>query len=112
MRLKAANQGNGSSAVKFATTRRVRRIEPLGKSRRNFWRHKTKTRKALGDAQVNTNKSNTSYAAARLVASAHKKTHTFNEMRNFVEQARTKPNVKAAALRRVDKKYKNLGATW
>ena len=112
MRLKPANVGNSGSAVKFANTRRVRRIEPNGKSRTNFWRHKTKTRKAIGNAKVNTKKSNTSYAAARLVAAAHEKAYSFNEMRNFVEKSRTTQNVKEAALKRIEKKYKNLGATW
>jgi hypothetical protein len=98
--------------VGFLNTRRVRRIDQEGKSRRNFWRHQTRTRKVLGNAKVNETRSNTNYAAARLVAAAHEKSHSFNEMVNFIAKARTEPSVKAAAVLRAQKKYKNLGATW
>ncbi len=93
--------------VGFSNTRSVRRIDPFGQSRRNFFRHVTRTRKALGNVAINRDKTRKSYSVARLVATAHKQGNSYNSMRNFVQRAKAAADVKEGALRRLETRYKN-----
>lgn len=109
-----ALEPNGSpranSRLRFATTRKVKRINQSGKSKRLPKGHQTKTRRHYGpNIRVNTNISRNRYAAARLVAAAHKRSYSYDEMKEFIERARTTPGVKLLALHRIKSRYPDFG---
>jgi hypothetical protein len=84
-----------SRKLRFSETRRVRRIDPMGKSRKS--NHRTHTRKHLAYNVPNkSNQSKLKASAARLVAAAHKKSHSYNEMVEFIK--RTWSILKAANI--------------
>jgi hypothetical protein len=96
-----------SRKLRFSETRRVRRIDPMGKSRKS--NHRTRTRKHLQYNLPNkSNQSQVKAAAARLIAAAHAKKHTYNEMLEFIKRARGPANVKTAALQRFMSRYRNF----
>jgi hypothetical protein len=101
------NRQDPSRKLRFSETRRVRRIDPMGKSRKS--NHRTHTRKHLHYNVPNkSNQSQVKAAAARLIAAAHAKKHTYNEMLEFIKHSRGPENVKAAALQRFISRYRNF----
>ena len=96
-----------SRKLRFSETRRVRRIDPMGKSRKS--NHRTRTRRHLHYNLPNkSNQSQVKAAAARLIAAAHAKKHTYNEMLEFIKRSRGPANVKTAALQRFMSRYHNF----
>lgn len=92
--------------VGFQTRRRVRHIPSLGKSQ-PVHRHST-TRKRLNHIPNQSKESSVKAAAARLLANAHKKSNTYNEMLKFIKKASGPLNVKKAALMRLSSRYRNF----
>ena len=104
------NTPRPNSRLRFAKTRKVKRINASGKSRKVPAGHKTKTRRHVGNrVNVNQNASRNLYAAARLVAAAHKQSYSYDEMKEFIERARSPASVKALALRKIRMKYPDFG---
>ena len=96
-----------SRKLRFSETRRVRRIDPFGKSRKS--NHRTHTRKHLAYNVPNkSNQSKLKASAARLVAAAHKKSYSYNEIVEFIKRASGPANVKTAALQRLISRYRNF----
>lgn len=105
---------NGSprphSRIRFAKTRRVKRINQSGKSKPVPKGHQTKTRRHLGkNVNVSANVSRNRYAAARLVAAAHKQSYSYDEMKEFIERARAPSSVKLLALHKIKMRYPDFG---
>jgi hypothetical protein len=104
------NSPNPHSRLRFAKTRKVKRINQSGKSKAVGKGHRTKTRRHVGNrVNVNQNASRNLYAAARLVAAAHKQSYSYDEMKEFIDRARTSASVKALALRKIRMKYPDFG---
>jgi phage terminase large subunit-like protein len=88
----------------------VKRINQSGKSKRLGKGHQTRTRRHLGkNVNVSANVSRNRYAAARLVAAAHKQSHTYDEMKGFIERARAPSSIKLLALHRIKTRYPDFG---
>ena len=106
----AGKSGKANARTRFATTRRVRRISPSGKSKSIGPGHRTRTRKHVGErVNVNATQSRDRYSAARLVAAAHKKSYTYDELKDFIDKARVSPAVRTLALQRIMRLYPNFG---
>lgn len=104
------NSPKPHSRLRFAKIRKVKRINASGKSRKVPAGHTTKTRRHVGNrVNVNQNASRNLYAAARLVAAAHKQSYSYDEMKEFIERARSPASVKALALRKIRMKYPDFG---
>jgi hypothetical protein len=100
---------NTSRKIRFSKTRRVRRIEPFGKFRKTRGQHKTRTRKHLAYNLPNkSNQTKIKASAARLLAAAHEKSNSYNEMVEFIKRASGPTTVKTAALQRFIARYKNF----
>ena len=104
------NSPRPTSRLRFAKTRRVKRINKSGKSKRVGKGHQTKTRRHIGtNVNVSANVSRNRYAAARLVAAAHKQSYSYDEMKEFIERARAPSSVKLLALHRIKMRYPDFG---
>jgi hypothetical protein len=99
-------RNNPHHRIRFHTHRRVRQIPALGKSL-PVRRHST-TRKRLKNIPNISEESKIKYAAARLIAAAHKKSNSYNEIVAFIKKARGPANVKTAALKRFISRYHNF----
>jgi hypothetical protein len=108
--LSNGNSPRPNSRLRFAKTRRVKRINQSGKSKSVPKGHQTKTRRQYGtNVKVNVKVSRDRYAAARLVAAAHKQSYSYDEMKEFIERARAPTSVKLLALHRIKMRYPDFG---
>jgi hypothetical protein len=99
-------RNNPHHRIRFHTHRRVRQIPALGKSL-PVRRHST-TRKRLTTIPNRSEESRIKFAAARLIAAAHKKSNSYNEIVKFIKKSRGPANVKNAALKRFISRYHNF----
>ncbi len=99
-------RNNPHKRIRFHTYRRVRQIPAEGKSL-PVRRHST-TRKRLTSIPNRSEESKIKFAAARLIAAAHKKSNSYNEIVKFIKKAQEPENVKIAALKRFISRYRNF----
>ena len=104
------NSPKPHSRLRFKKTLKVKRINESGKSKKVPAGHRTKTRRHFGpNVIINQSVTRNRYSVARLIAAAHEKSHTYDEMKEFIERARAPKNMKNLALRKIQMKYPDFG---